>query len=201
MRNSVDSTSFLNDTAKFLVYHQCDNKCFNCWKDLPDLPEPQHWQSLDYDDGKSHDVVVTHVVLCVDCHRTGLSTKPRCLGFDESLRCKQPPNIDSKFCCLEHAESVHDMDTKLLDDDSEDVDRGPSDRFRGHLREAVWYKSNGQCHYCHDTLAKNNWHADHYVPVAQGGQTVLSNGVASCPPCNLNKGATHGDAYKRMMRM
>jgi 5-methylcytosine-specific restriction endonuclease McrA len=89
------------------------------------------------------------------------------------------------------------MDARLMDDDTEDVDRGPSDRFRGKLREAVWHKSGGQCHYCHTSLSKNNWQADHYVPVAQGGRTVLSNGVASCAPCNLSKGATHGDVYKR----
>ena len=137
------------------------------------------------------------MVLCVDCFKAGLSTKPRCLGFDESLRCKQPPNSDSKFCCPEHIESVHNMDSKLLDDDSEDVDRGPSDRFRGQKRALIYYNSGGCCHYCGIRLSWNNWHADHYVPVAQGGLTEVSNGVASCPPCNLRKGAMHGDDYKR----
>ena len=198
MCNSVDSTSFLDDTAKLIIYQQCDEKCFSCWKDLP---EAQHWQSLDYDDGKNHDVVVTHMVLCGNCFKAGLSNKARCLGFDESLRCKQPPNIDSKFCCPEHAASVHDMDAKLLDDDSEDVDCGPSDRFRGQKRALVYYNSHGRCHYCGIRLRWNNWHANHYVPVAQGGRTEVSNAVAACLSCNLKKGAMHGDDYKRKMRM
>ena len=196
----VGITQVLDDIAKFLIYHQCDKKCFGCFKELPELAKVQHWYPITHGDPKEHNIVVGHVVLCNECPKEGHFSEQRCLGFDEKLRCKKHYSIGSKYCCEEHAESVNEMDARLMDDDTEDVDRDSSDRFRGSLREAVWHKSGGRCHYCHTSLRKDNWHADHYVPVAQGGRTVLSNGVASCPSCNLSKGAMHGDVFKRRIR-
>jgi 5-methylcytosine-specific restriction endonuclease McrA len=194
-------TQELDDIAKFLIYHQCDKKCFGCFKELPELAKVQHWYPVTHGDAKEHNIVVGHVVLCNECPKEGHFSEQRCLGFDEKLRCKKQHSVGSKYCCEEHSESVSKMDAQLMDDDTEDVDRGPSDRFRGKLREAVWHKSRGRCHYCGIQLHKNNWEADHYIPVALEGPTELSNGVASCRACNRHKGATDGDDYVKQLRM
>jgi superfamily II DNA or RNA helicase len=48
--------------------------------------------------------------------------------------------------------------------------------------------AGGHCERCGAELLI--WHADHYVPWSQGGETDLINGQALCPNCNLRKGAS-----------
>jgi 5-methylcytosine-specific restriction endonuclease McrA len=45
----------------------------------------------------------------------------------------------------------------------------------------------GRCQSCGVPLSAD-FHADHIVPFSRGGQTVVNNGQALCPPCNLRKG-------------
>lgn len=54
-------------------------------------------------------------------------------------------------------------------------------------RLALWLNSKGICQECGAKMSE--WHADHIVPFSRGGETVLENGRAVCPPCNLKKGA------------
>lgn len=61
-------------------------------------------------------------------------------------------------------------------------------RFTGTLRARIYSRDGGKCWYCGVELAPR-WHADHVIPWARGGRTVENNGVASCPSCNLRKGA------------
>lgn len=49
-------------------------------------------------------------------------------------------------------------------------------------------KSNNKCYWCGCNI-KNEYHFDHYVPLAKGGTNCIENLVLSCPPCNLNKKA------------
>lgn len=44
---------------------------------------------------------------------------------------------------------------------------------------------NGQCFYCDENL--NNFHADHFIPIAKGGEHETSNLVLACPQCNHRK--------------
>jgi hypothetical protein len=58
--------------------------------------------------------------------------------------------------------------------------------FTPKQKAALWERANGACHYCAAPLG-DDWEADHVVPWSRGGQTVLANGVASCPTCNRRK--------------
>ena len=49
-----------------------------------------------------------------------------------------------------------------------------------------------KCYYCGTKIIhteRNSYHIDHYVPVAKGGTSEISNLVISCPTCNMSKGA------------
>lgn len=48
--------------------------------------------------------------------------------------------------------------------------------------------SGNICAICGDKL-NDNFHADHKVPFSHNGKTILKNGQALCPSCNLKKGA------------
>ena len=147
-----------------------------------------HFPALDYlSRVQVINVAAKHVLVCNACH-VSPTAAGRCLGFiNEQSRCEKACTGDELFCCAEHGENVKLVDQKLTDDVTEETDRGSSDRYRGSKREALWYASGGNCHYCETRLNPNNWHADHKHPVALGGQTTLANGVAACPPCNLRK--------------
>lgn len=44
------------------------------------------------------------------------------------------------------------------------------------------------CHWC-GARCVENYHIDHYQPLAKGGRHEVANLVISCPPCNLRKNA------------
>ena len=48
--------------------------------------------------------------------------------------------------------------------------------------------SGNVCMVCGDKLS-DDFHADHKVPFSRNGKTILKNGQALCPSCNLKKGA------------
>jgi len=45
------------------------------------------------------------------------------------------------------------------------------------------------CFYCGADCA-NNFHVDHFMPLARGGAHVLTNLRIACAPCNLSKSAS-----------
>jgi len=59
----------------------------------------------------------------------------------------------------------------------------------GHTRAEVFERDGGRCQMCGVILSPDNWHEDHIVPLARGGSDLLENCQATCPPCNLSKGA------------
>jgi superfamily II DNA or RNA helicase/ribosomal protein L40E len=63
-----------------------------------------------------------------------------------------------------------------------------SRRFTQRKRMILAMKSAGTCANCSAPLDPS-FHADHRQPYSVGGPTILSNGQALCPPCNLQKGA------------
>lgn len=48
----------------------------------------------------------------------------------------------------------------------------------------------GLCAACHRPFGPN-FHRDHVMPLALGGQHEINNLQLLCPPCNLSKGAKH----------
>lgn len=61
--------------------------------------------------------------------------------------------------------------------------------YRGEIRHTIYKRHDGQCFYCgRQILQGEKFHIDHVIPWVRGGRTVESNGVLSCPKCNLKKG-------------
>ena len=61
-------------------------------------------------------------------------------------------------------------------------------------KETLYYRDSGKCFWCDRSLTTqrnqtNSITDDHVVPRAKGGKTEWTNVVASCPSCNLMKGA------------
>jgi hypothetical protein len=56
------------------------------------------------------------------------------------------------------------------------------------LRRATFERDGKLCQHCEREFDVAKLHADHVVPVARGGLTVLGNLQALCGPCNLKKG-------------
>lgn len=48
--------------------------------------------------------------------------------------------------------------------------------------------SGNMCGIC-GILLKKNFHADHKIPFSKSGKTIIQNGMALCPSCNLKKGS------------
>lgn len=61
----------------------------------------------------------------------------------------------------------------------------------------ILYEQEGRCGYCGITLY-NDYHIDHYLPVAHGGSSWASNLVLACPSCSLNKGAKLFNEWQEM---
>ena len=59
------------------------------------------------------------------------------------------------------------------------------------IRRAVIRRSSGRCEYCglSQTGQEAQFHVDHVVPIASGGETVLENLALACVSCSLRKGA------------
>ncbi len=64
---------------------------------------------------------------------------------------------------------------------------GERRRFSVRERAALFVVADGRCEHCGCPLPPD-WHADHVAAWARGGQTIIENGQALCPPCNLAKG-------------
>ncbi|WP_413432611.1 HNH endonuclease [Crateriforma spongiae] len=71
-----------------------------------------------------------------------------------------------------------------------------TERYRWPIatRREVWSRCNRRCFYCGRELIDwtgPNMHLDHKAALANGGPDSEENLVASCPECNLEKGAAH----------
>jgi hypothetical protein len=75
------------------------------------------------------------------------------------------------------------------------IPRKDNQRSFAHAqRLAVFRRDKGHCQVrlkCDGVkLMWDDWHCDHIVPHTSGGPTTVTNGQASCTPCNVAKGAT-----------
>lgn len=62
----------------------------------------------------------------------------------------------------------------------------PRRRFTDKQRRLILRRDEGLCFYCGEE-AGEDWEADHVLPWAKGGQTVVENGVVACHDCNNSK--------------
>lgn len=59
-----------------------------------------------------------------------------------------------------------------------------------------------KCFYCVEDLQPERWHLDHALPIIQGGKNEFKNLRASCPTCNMMKGALTVNQFRnRLLRL
>jgi len=79
----------------------------------------------------------------------------------------------------------------LLDPAHTDPARLKREREKAReIKKTAWWKAQvarGVCHYCHGKFTAGKLTMDHVVPLARGGESVKSNLVPACGPCNENK--------------
>lgn len=66
-------------------------------------------------------------------------------------------------------------------------------------RERIFKKSDGRCFYCGCKLDFNNFHADHFISKLNHGHGNIDNLVPSCPECNLMKGSSSIEEFRRIL--
>ncbi len=59
---------------------------------------------------------------------------------------------------------------------------------------ALHEKQSGECAACHKRIGLN-YHLDHIMPLALGGEHRIENAQILCPNCNMKKGAMHPDEW------
>lgn len=53
----------------------------------------------------------------------------------------------------------------------------------------IWERDKGRCHICGKKADPNDWHLDHIMPIALGGEHSHRNVAVSHPDCNRRKAA------------
>lgn len=67
--------------------------------------------------------------------------------------------------------------------------KDPQRLFNDDQKRVLFWRSGGKCQKCSCKIAEDNFHADHILAHSRGGKTVIENGRALCPDCNLSLGA------------
>lgn len=52
----------------------------------------------------------------------------------------------------------------------------------------VWKRDGGICHICQLPADPADWHLEHVIPLARGGEHSYANTAVSHPACNMRKG-------------
>ena len=65
----------------------------------------------------------------------------------------------------------------------------PEGRVRGRVRDAVFKRAGYRCEYCRTPMAYTiqPFVAEHIIPVAKGGKSVMDNLACACGGCNGHK--------------
>ena len=76
-----------------------------------------------------------------------------------------------------------------------------TDHFRSpRFRARILKRDGGLCFYCLRPLRPGEWTLDHVNPVSRGGSDSGSNVVATCVPCNWDKGQVSAEDFIRSLR-
>jgi 5-methylcytosine-specific restriction endonuclease McrA len=62
----------------------------------------------------------------------------------------------------------------------------------------IYVRDGGRCHICGKKVPKKNWHLDHLIPLARGGEHSYKNVAVACPGCNMRK-HTKAEAQLRLI--
>lgn len=71
-------------------------------------------------------------------------------------------------------------------------------RIQSNRRKIIWYRDGKKCRYCGKKLNYRTFHVDHVLPVYHNGNDYVFNLCASCPGCNLDKGANKRIVPKKL---
>lgn len=64
------------------------------------------------------------------------------------------------------------------------------------VRAVIYVRDGGVCMKCGKKVTRKNFHVDHIVPLAIGGdEWELANLELTCPSCNMQKGAKEEIEY------
>lgn len=56
--------------------------------------------------------------------------------------------------------------------------------FTSAQRREIKARANNRCQRCGCDITHKRWRANHIIPVALGGESVVENGEALCEPCD-----------------
>lgn len=62
-------------------------------------------------------------------------------------------------------------------------------KMPSNRRKIIFKRDGKKCRYCGVQLEYETFHVDHILPVSHFGDDYVFNLCASCPDCNLKKGA------------
>jgi hypothetical protein len=115
----------------------------------------------------------------------------------ELCKKKTPSLYFSLYHNYEWVDRVIDIARGKQPQDLKHVVVGGRIKISKALRQQVWGQPLlvGACRACGATLNYNDFECGHIVAVAHGGETVLSNLVPVCRPCNQEMGTMHMDEW------
>ncbi len=93
--------------------------------------------------------------------------------------------------CHRHAGAAWKMNNRDRCTDRENSRRAmKKEQFREYVdRGVVFRRDSGICGICGLAVNPDDWHLDHVIPLAQGGEHSYVNVQVSHPSCNIRKGA------------
>lgn len=124
---------------------------------------------------------------CQKCQKTRLTGKYKTLGtcFNcSNTRLPPPPPLPpqqdrSSFNSIELSPRS-DISNNYIKTGERDSQR----HFTPKQREQIFLKDN---HMCKECRSNKNLEADHIIPWAKGGKTIVENGQTLCSTCNKAK--------------
>lgn len=64
--------------------------------------------------------------------------------------------------------------------------------------KSIRAKESSSCYYCGDMTPSKSIHFDHIVPLCKGGGHCVENLCVSCAPCNLSKGQSLVQSWRKV---